>query len=59
MSIYKFFARNVKKNIGEYIWKWKNKVEEEKRIMNFVKTLERKTESIVKTKLFSVIQKTK
>jgi len=39
MSIYKFFSKNVQKNVGKYIQKWKNKIDEEKRIMSFVKNL--------------------
>ena len=39
MSIYKFFAKNIKNNVGKYIKRWKNKVDEEKRIISFVNNL--------------------
>jgi len=39
MSIYKFFAKNIKNNVGKYIKRWKNKVDEEKRIMSFVNNI--------------------
>ena len=43
MSIYKFFAKNIKNNVGKYIKRWKNKVDEEKKIISFVNNLQRKT----------------
>ena len=44
MSLYKFFMKNVKVKVGSYIWKWKNKVDDEKIIIKFVNVLDSKTQ---------------
>lgn len=59
MAIYKFFLKNIKSKVGSYIWKWKDKVQEEKRIVRFVKVLDQKTQSIIQVKFLLALQKTK
>ena len=59
MSLYKFFMKNVKVKVGSYIWKWKNKVDDEKIIIKFVNVLDSKTQSMIKIKFLLALQRTK
>jgi len=59
MALYKFFLKNVQKGVGSFIKRWKNKVDEEKRIMKFTHILDMKTQSIIKTKFLIALKKTK
>ncbi len=59
MSLYKFFLKNVKTNVGSYIRRWKNKIDEENRILKFAQILDIKTQSMMKTKFLMALRKTK
>lgn len=59
MSLYKFFSKNVKNYVGTYIWRWKNKIDQEKRILRFVEIVDTKSKSMIKTKFLLAIQKSK
>lgn len=59
MTIYRFFLKNIRLKVGSFLWKWKNKVEDEKRVLHFVQILDRKTQSMVKTKFLIALQKSK
>jgi hypothetical protein len=59
MSVYKFFSKNIQKNVGSYLKRWKKKVDEEKRIIRFVDLLDSKAKSMTKLKLLLAFQKTK
>ena len=59
MSLYKFFLKNVKASVGSYIKRWKNKIDEEKRILKFTQIVDVKTQSMIKTKFLIALRKTK
>jgi hypothetical protein len=59
MSLYKFFLKNVKISVGSYIRRWKNKIDEDNRILRFTQILDIKAQSIIKTRFLMALTRTK
>ncbi len=59
MSLYKFFLKNVKNSVGSYIRRWKNKIDEENKIVKFTQILDTKAQSIIKSRFLMALTKTK